>query len=221
MFENPILEFSRNKLPHFGHAKKHSPTTLTHFRMNDASLTLDFSQCPQEITFYLHTSWDIVFIEDSLIELFKTNESYETTTFGCKKNSQTHCYMLPRERCFLAEKCSTQTSASVRHHELLSIFSRSIEKTCRTSFAKQHSSAKTPFPQHFSCQILFPHHFSRHSVTDAFWMHGFSDPNDFRSKTTLLRHQNSKCYFQEPNWNRNLEPPRGFFQEPKPEPPEP
>ena len=206
--------------------KKHSPTTLTHFRMNDASLTLDFSpqsfQCPQQITFYLHTSWDIVFIEDSLIELFKTIESYETITFGCKTNSQTHCYMLPRERCFLAEKCSTPTSASLRHHGLLSIFSRSIEKTCRTSFAKQHSSAKNPFPATFFVpKILFPQHFSRRCVTDAFWMHGFSDPNDFRSKTILLRHQNSKCYFQEPNWNRNQEPPEMFFQEPKPEPPEP
>ena len=95
-------------------------------------------------------------------------------------------------------------------------------KTCRTSFAKQHSSAKNPFPATFFVpKILFPQHFSRHCVTDAFWMHGFSDPNDFRSKTILLRHQNSKCYFQKPNWNRNLEPPEVFFQEPKPEPPEP
>ena len=72
-----------------------SPITLTHFRMNDASLTQDFSpRRLQEVTFYLHTSWNIVFIEDSLIELFKTIESYGTTTLGCKKlpNHTVICY---------------------------------------------------------------------------------------------------------------------------------
>ena len=126
-----------------------SPITLTHFHMNDASLKLDFSpRRLQEITYYLHTPWNIVFIEDSLIELSKTIESYQTTTLGCKKlpNHAVICY---RVNVVFSGKCSAPTSASLRHHGLLAIFSRCIEKTCPNSFAKQHSSAKSPFPTTF------------------------------------------------------------------------
>ena len=153
-----------------------------------------------------------MFIEDSLIKLFKAIESYETTTFGCKKSTTTPL-CATAWTLFFSGKCSTPTSASLRHHGLLSIFSRNIEKkkTCPNSFARQHSSAKNPFPTIFS----------RHCVTDAFWMHGFSDPNGFREKTILLRYQDSMCYFQEPHWNWTLQPPEVFFQESKPAPPEP
>ena len=129
------------------------------------------------------------------------------------KKSPTTLLYVAAWTLFFSGKCSTPTLACLRHHRLLSIFSRNIEKL---------KHVQTHLPNNIQVQKTFPTMFSRHCVTDAFWMPGFSDPNGFREKTILLRYQDySMCYFQEPNWNRKVQPPEVFFQESKAAPPEP